>query len=482
MKKVIVNYIFSIMFQLLNILLPLITTPYIARTLGVANVGYNSYITSIVNYFTLFAMFGTNMYGQREIGSHQNDKEKYSQIFYKIIIIKIIIGLIVSVAYAIVSYVFFEDFLVLFLIRYFSLAAVIFDISWFFQGLENFKITVIRQMIVKILAVISIFIFVNKENDLWKYMLIDGGLTFLGTITIYSYLPKYLVKVTINIKTIRSDFKEMLSLFIPQIATSLYAIIDKSMIGMYYSDGIESGYYEQAYKIEMIGISIVVAFTNVLIPRLALFYETNKKRELYNTIKQAIDYIIFMGVPLAFGISAICKNVLPWFLGGGYDKSSVVLSITAFLILIMGLTNFWGFAYLVATKQSKIYTKSVFLGTGINIILNFILIKLYASIGAAIASVLSEIVVLIFQTIVVRKQIDLKEIFKGKIIYIIDGFIMWLIVSYLSRILSSKFINSILIAMIGALIYLVILVINKDKYLLSILDKLKIIKRRFKIK
>ena len=122
------------------------------------------------------------------------------------------------------------------------------------------------------------------------------------------------------------------------------------------------------------------------------------------------------------------------------------------------------------------------MGTGINIILNFILIKLYASIGAAIASVLSEIVVLIFQTIVVSKQIDLKEIFKGKIIYIIDGFIMWLIVSYLSRILSSKFINSILIAMIGTLIYLVILVINKDKYLLGILDKLKIIKRRFKIK
>lgn len=473
MKKVTVNYIFSIIFQLLNIILPLITTPYISRTLGVANIGYNSYITSIVNYFTLFAMLGTNIYGQREIGAHQNDKVQCSYIFFRVIIIKLIFGIAVSCIYALLTFYLFEDFFLLFIIRYFSLATVILDISWFFQGLENFKITVVRQIIVKIIAVSCIFLFVKSENDLSKYMLIDGGLAFVGTITIYSYLPKYLTKIKIKEINLFSDFKGMISLFIPQIATSLYAIIDKTMIGYYYSSGLESGYYEQAYKIEMIGICIVVALTNVLIPRLALYYQNKMKKELLATIKQAIDYIIFVGMPLSFGISSICYNVLPWFLGPGYEKSCDVLCVTAFLILIIGLTNFWGFAYLVATKQSKTYTKSVCLGTIINFCINLILIPKLAALGAAIASISSEIVVLLYQTKIINKQIDLKAIYKGKIKYIFISILMWCIVSWLSKELESNIKNSIYIIAIGVGVYGGGLALMHDEYLFEIINKTK---------
>lgn len=455
------------MYQILIIAVPLISTPYISRALGVSNIGCNSYVTSIVNYFTLIAIFGTYTYGQREIGAHQNDKDAYSRIFLEILAFKILLGVLVSFAYAFVVYRYFKDFWLLFSIRFMFLLGAIVDISWFFQGLEMFKITVTRQIVIKLLGLALIFVLVKDENDLPMFVFIESVLTLLGNLSIYSYLGKYLSKKRIKSFAIFRHTKNICLLFIPQIATSLYSLVDKTMLGHFYKDGVEGGNYEQAYKMQMVGLYMVIALTNVLIPRLAFYHKEKERDKLERFLNEANSYVFFLGIPLAFGVSGIAYNFLPWFLGSGYSTACSVLHISAFLIFVMGLTNFWGYGYLVSTNQQKIYTVSVSLGTLINVVLNYFLIPGRGAIGAALASVLSEMCVLAVQLYAVRKQVNYSKLFCGKVRYLVFGFVMWLVVTCLSITLDATILNSVFIATVGMFCYLIPLLVIKDEYLMT---------------
>lgn len=477
MSKIRINYIFSIMYQMLNIIVPLVTTPYVSRVLGVTGVGYNSYVASIVNYFSLFIILGTYTYGQREIGANQNNKIKYTTIFVNIVFLKIILGIIGIIAFLITIPLHDDKLKLLFLVRSLTLLANMIDVSWFFQGMENFQITATRQMLIRIIGAICVFTFVNSPEHLVLYAGIDAGLALIGNISVLPYLKKYIsindLKNNIKIKSninLPFYFKGTVSLFIPQIATSLYMSLDKSMIGFFYKDGFESGYYEQATKIHTMGLALIVALTSVLIPRIALLYTKNNNKEMDDILSKGITYILFIGAPLAVGISAIGFNFLPWFLGEGFSKSSDILCITAFLILIMGLTNFWGYGYLVATAQNKIYTISVVGGTIINFLINCVLIPAAGAIGAASASVISEVCVLLFQMVYLKNRVKTFDyIYKGKQ-YIITAILMGVVVYFMSRNLTPTIMHTIIIAIVVVACYIAPLLVIRDKYLFSILD------------
>lgn len=476
MRNITRNYIFSILYQMLNIILPLITTPYVSRALGVSGVGHNSYVVSIVGYYSLFLILGTYTYGQKEIGAHQENKKEYTQLFVEIFLLKFFLGILVIIVYICTIPLYGNNLLCLFWIRILTLFANMIDISWFFQGMENFKITVTRQMFIRLAGVMGIFLFVKNENDLAIYALVDSLLALIGNISIFPYLGKYIDINSLknNIKNIKlKPFKHLkgtLGLFFPQIATSLYMSLDKSMIGYFYEDGFQGGYYEQATKIHMLGLSLVIALTNVLIPRLALYYEQKNDYELIKCSDNALSYIFFVGAPIAMGISAIAHNFLPWFMGVDYLGAADVLHISATLILVMGLTNFIGYGYLVATCKHGIYTVSVVVGTIINIFCNIVLIPKCGAIGAASASVASEVCVLIFQMVVVSKYLPISKIFIKNLRYVGLSFFMWIVVSYLGRVLSANFYNTVLLASVGVLIYAIPLLVIKDKYSCLVLD------------
>lgn len=481
MNKIAKNYIFSILYQMLNIILPLITTPYVSRTLGVSGVGYNSYVSSIVNYYSLFLILGTYTYGQREIGANQNNKEKYEEIFWNIFILKLGLGFIVFTVYLTTIPFYADKLLTLFLVRAITLVANTLDTSWFFQGMENFRVTVTRQMIIRVVGAACIFIFIKKPEDLIFYALIDAALALLGNISILPYLKKYLRDVNIFrivqkkkvAFSLKIHLKGTIAMFVPQVATSLYMSLDKSMIGYFYMDGIQSGFYEQATKIHMLGLTVVIALTGVLIPRLALYHNEGNTEALRTCSNKAITYIFFIGAPVAFGISSISFNFLPWFLGEDFIGACYVLQISSFLIIVMGLTNFLGYGFLVATRQHKIYTKSVVIGTIVNICFNSLLIPILGAIGAAVASVMSECVVLVFQCIAVRRILIIRFIIRNTYQYLLLSAIMGVITLMLSKSLDPNALNTIIIACVGVVLYGVPLLVLKDAHIMQMLHLLK---------
>ena len=472
-KNVVKNYIYNLIYQILILVVPLITTPYLSKVLGAENIGIYSYTLSIVTYFVLFGSLGIAMYGQREIAYNQEDKHKRSKIFFELNVMRLFTFVIAILVYFLI-FCIDNRYSLYYKILLLEILANIVDISWFFQGLEEFKKTVIRNTIVKIISVICIFTFVKNSNDLIIYFVIYTLSTLIGNLSLWLYLPKYLVKVKIKELNIFSHLKPTIALFIPQIAIQVYTLLDKTMIGKILNDMSQVGNYEQSQKIIKIALTIVTALGTVLAPRIANNLANDNKEEVEKYLRNSINFVLFIGTPIMFGIMAISTTLVPWFLGEEYEISKLLLIIGAPLILSIGLNNVTGVQYLIQAKKQNIFTKTVVIGAICNFLINLLLIPYIKSVGAIIASVLAETIILIFQLIYIRKDFALKSMFKMSFLkYIFSGLLMFIITFGISYILPTKVFTTIIQIAIGVITYFGVLLILRDEYLFKIINMLK---------
>ena len=461
------NYIYNMLYQLLVIIIPIITTPYIARRLGADGNGIYGYTISIVTYFILFGSLGISLYGQREIAYNQKDKEKRSNIFWELFILRFITMLIS----AIVFYLIFclnGNYAIYYRILLIEMLANVLDISWFFQGMEDFKKIVIRNFIVKIISVICIFTFIKDPGDLNKYLFIYVFSTLFGSLTLWISIFKYLGK------TKKLEFKKhiplIMSLFIPQIAIQIYTVLDKTMIGTILNDMSEVGYYEQSQKIIKILLTVITAIGTVMMPRIANCFAENNKKQIQAYMNKTFNFVFILAFPLMLGIMAITQHFVPFFFGLGYEKVKILMPVLSLIILFISLSSVTGTQFLLSTKRQKEFTISVTIGAIVNFILNLILIYFLKSVGAAIATVLAELAVVIVQFIYVRKDFNLKQIFKMSINYFVAAVIMFVICYPITYLIKDNFTCIVIQGLTGGLVYLIVLLVLKDKFLFEIIN------------
>lgn len=476
-KSVAKNYIYNVSYQILVLILPLITTPYISRTLGAELIGIYSYTLSITTYFILFGSLGVALYGQREIAFVQDDKKKRSIVFWEINILRL---LTLAISMIIYYFIFASrgEYSTYYKILLLEIIANMIDISWFYRGIEDFKKTVIRNMIVKIISVVCIFTFVKSTDDFIKYFVIYVLSTFLGNVSMWLYLPKLLSKVKYKELCIFKHLKPTIMLFIPQIATQIYTILDKTMIGAMVADKSEVGFYEQSQKIVKILLALATSLGTVMMPRIANTFAKGDNKKVKEYMNNSFHFILLMVVPMMFGIVAINSKFVPIFFGPGFDKVTILINIMGVILIAIGLSNVIGTQYLLPTKQQKGYTISVVVGALVNLILNAILITYFQSIGAAIATVLAEISVTAVQLYIVRKQISILDILKISKKYFIAGIVMFLVILPIGNVIQNPIMSIAVQVIVGAIAYIGILLVLKDKFIYkminNIMTKLKI--------
>lgn len=471
-KSITKNYLYNLIYQILILILPLITTPYISRVLGAENIGIYSYTISIVTYFILFGSLGISMYGQREVAYAQENKEEYSKSFFEILVLRFIT---MTISMIIFYFIFAKsgEYKVYYTILLLEIIANILDISWFFQGLEEFKKTVTRNIIVKIISIICIFAFVKTSNDLKNYFWIYVLSTLIGNVSLWLYLPKYIKRVHIKDINILKHIKPTISLFIPQIAIQIYTVLDKVMIGTIISDKSEVGFYEQSQKIVKMLLTIVTSLGTVMLPRIANTYINGDKEKIQEYMKKAFNFVFFIAFPIMFGIIAVSNNFVPIFFGQGYDKVAILMNVISPILLAIGLSNVIGTQYLLPTKRQKEFTISVIVGAIINFTINMLLIKRYGAVGASIGTVIAEIAVTMTQFGFIRKEFKILEILKLAKRYLITSIIMLMVCMFIGKIISNKLLCVIIQVAIGTITYLIILLIIKDEFLYGILEKVK---------
>ena len=469
-KSITANYLYNMAYQILVMILPLVTTPYISRVLGANNIGAYSYTQSITYYFTLFGCFGLNLYGQREIAYVQNDKKKRSKVFWEVMAIRLITHSISLIVFG-TTFIHDQKYALLFTIQIIDIIASFVDISWFFQGLEDFKRIATRNIIIKVSAVACIFAFVKEPADIYVYALIYSLSLVIGNSVMILYLPKLINSPQINGLELAKHVRPCFVLFLPQIASSIYNVLDKTMIGALTGIEAEVAFYEQAQKIVKIALSFLTAIGTVMLPRIAAIFAQKDYDAIREYLRKSFRFAFFLGVPLSLGMISTATCLVPWFYGKGFEKVAPNIMVIAPIILIVGLSNVIGVQYLLPTGRQNMYFVSVLCGSIMNIILNYLLIPKYLSLGAAIASIIAELAVLAAQIIMTRNEFDYKRIIKDSLNYCIAGCVMFICSFSEMTFLRPSIKASSIQVITGGVIYFAILLVLKDQLIIEILGK-----------
>ncbi len=471
-KSIAKNYFYNLTYQILTLILPLITTPYVSRVLGAEGIGIYSYTYSILSYFLLFGQLGIALYGKREIAYVGENKEKRNKVFWELILFRLI-TLTIAIAVYCVFFINSDPYGIYYKIWLIELIATAFDISWFFQGLEEFKKTVTRNIAVRLVSVTLIFILVKNPNDLQKYLYIYAIADLLGNLSLWLYLPKYFKGIKVkNINVFKHAYAIIL-LFIPQITDQIYNMLDKTMIGAMLENKTEVGYYEQGQKVIRILLTIVSSLGIVMIPRMASTFASGDKSKINYYMKRSFSFVFFLAFPITFGIISVSDQFVPIFFGNGYEKVSILIKIISPILILMGIANVVGNQYLLPSRKQKEYTIAVSCGLVANFTLNIILIKLWNSIGASIATVISQLIVDILQIYYVRKEINIREMLKTGINYLFASIIMFIVCFIVKLFINVGILSIILQIVFGGLTYIGILLFLKDENLYVVISKLK---------
>lgn len=478
-NKIKKNYILSASYQLFAIIVPLITTPYISRVLKADGIGIYSFTYAIIKYFLLIGALGTANYGIREIGKNQDSIDKRSQSFWNIFLFRLL-SMSTMIVFYILYVTLFANNKIICYIQGLYLVGALLDISWFFQGIEDLKNITIRNFLIKIINVIFIFVFIKTQKDLWLYVL---GLSFfnvIGNLSMWISLRKYIKKPNFSDIKIFKNIKDIVQLFIPTIAVQLFSILDKTIIGIFDATAVENGYYEQSLKIIDMSLSVVTALSAVMMPSISKAYHNRDIKIVKDKMIKSYKFIFMLLMPMMFGIIGIADKLVPVFFGDGYEKVKVLLPLLSLLYIPMCLNYITGMQYLVSTGQQNKYSKYLIIGGIINITLNIILVPKLFSIGAAIGSIIGELISMLICIGYLKrtKQFDFK-IIPLSYKYLISGIIVftYLIALHFIKISNIWF---IVLGMFGSMvIYFGLLILLKDDLVINtikgILKKVKLV-------
>ena len=466
------NFVYNFISQILTLIIPLITTPYLARVLHETGNGQISYATSIVTYFTLFAALGFDTYGQRQIAAYQGDKEKKSQIFWEICILKTCCTLI---AYAVLCSVLFtvgfgETYNRLILLLSIQVIAIPFDIQFLFRGDEDFRAIAIRTIVMRLIGLVCIFVFVKDEGDTWVYALCFSISMIASNLIMWPSLAKRLARCRIDRKSMLSHIKPTLLIFLPMVAVTLYSVFDKTMIGLLAENAdYENGCYEQAYKLNSVALLLVTIISPVMMSRNAHDYKNGDMESVKHHLYQASSYVWMMGIPLIVGFVVLSDSLRSWFLGDGYAEVPVLLMVMSVRFLSSGFAEIFGTQLFIAIGKEKYQTIATVIAAVVNIAINYFLIPILGALGAAIATAICEVTVTVMLALFAYRMhiISFRKILFSGWKYFLSAAVMFVPIFFMQRWLGNGIWQFFVIAIVGVIVYALMLFLLRDRFFLN---------------
>lgn len=450
---------------MVGVLMPLIITPHVARVIGADGTGIYSYIASIVSYFVIFANMGIESYAVREVAMHRDTPGFISKFAAEITVLKVTLT-----TFFLGAYYIFTFFAVsgeqrqLYLLCSITLIATSFNFSWFFQGMERFNIPAIASVLSKCALAALIFIFVREKSDLAVYVAIVVATPLIE----YLFSAPFVVlgvrgKVEGRIHPFR-HLKGCFIYFLPTVAVEIYTVVDKTMIGLITHSEFENGYYEYAEKLVKVPLTVIFAANAIMQARMAYYYAQKEEEAAHNLARGSVNFTCMVALPMSFGIAAVAHSLIPLYLGDGYEKCILLVYVLAPLIPIIAMSDCIGSVYYTPFGKRKTSALFLMIGAVVNMTLNSFMIYFWQSAGAAIASVLAELVITILYIIYAKRCIGFREISVIASKYFIASVVMGVGVFFLNRYLPATLPWLLAEVVIGIAVYAVMLLILKTRY------------------
>lgn len=452
MRKLKKNLALNMIYQILILIIPLITSTYLSRILGADGIGRYSYTYSIALYFTYFTVLGLTKYGNRIIASVQNDLDKRSRTFWEIYTMQFTCFLLCITAYIFYCFFVAKDKSMA-LVQTIFVFSALFDINWFFFGMEMFDKIVIRNIVIKLFTTFLIFITVKTKTDVKKYACIMSLGYLMSQLALWPYLKKNISLIRISVFDIKKHIIPNLTMFLPVIAVSIYKIMSKIMLGIMSTNAVV-GYYENAEKIINVPLAIITALGTVMLPRVTSLISENKDQQVFKFREFTVLIVSAFTVAAFFGIIAVSDtlSVLMW--GNEFIYSGKIMRFLASTLIFLGIGDVLRSQFLIPYKYDKVYVISAFLGAFVNIFINILLIPHYDAIGAAIGIICAEVIVCGYQIFMVRHCLPIKIYMQDILIFSIFGLIMLYAISILPD-FDSKVVSLIIDIAFGGVVYVI---------------------------
>ena len=412
--KVIKNYLYNLSYQILTIILPIITVPYVTRIFTSEDLGNYGFYNSIVSYFSLFAMLGIGIYGTKQIAAARD----VSSTFWNIYAIQLTSSILALFVYVMTLLSIPKMSGIVPIMLGIVLLTKMIDISWLFTGKEDFKKITLRNTMVKVAGVISIFTFIKSSEDLYLYIFLIVIFDFLGQFVMWIPAKKFIKRPSFDTKIIKKNLHPIVLLLLPQVAISLYVVLDRTLLGLLgsYSD---VGIYEQGQKLTSILLTVVSSLGAVMLPRVANLLSERKEKEAQNMVKFSFILYNLIIFPMIFGLIAINEVFVKLFLGQNFQDVKYVLYIIVFNIMFIGWTNILGYQVLVVRNKNKEFMLSTTIPAFVSVAVNIAVIPFFGYIGASITSVVVETLVFAIQWYYSRNIINKNLLFNKDLAKII---------------------------------------------------------------
>lgn len=466
------NFVYNLVLTLCNYVFPLITYPYVSRVLGVTNIGICNFVDSIIDYYVLFSTLGIASYGVRAIAKNADDKQKRDEIFSSLFIINLITTIVFVIILFITTYTIeklapYKDFLY---IGSLKLVFSLFLTNWLFQGMSDFKYITVRSVIVKSVFVVLVFLFVRTSDDAKIYYFLTCLTVVISAAINWNYGSRYR---KLDIKKVRllCYASPVLSYGFYNVMTSMYTTFNTFFLGLTSGDK-EVGLFTTATKLHYIVMSVFLAFTTVMVPRIAKLVKDKNYADLQSISKEILELVVIFSLPIIVFCELNAEEMIFLLSGEGYEGAVPVFRLVILLIIVIGFEQIIIQQFLMALASHSAIMKVSLTGAVFGLFANFILTPLLFSVGSAISWGISELAVLMVGVYFVRKTMRLSIDYKGLarksltgLIYIFP--IFFYIFDYNSHL---SFICSGFFILLSFL--LINLIIDRNQYVVEVWNKI----------
>lgn len=463
-KSIAKNAAFNVIYKVLNMFFPLITTVYISHILSASGVGKVSIAQNAAQYFVLMAPLGIVNYGTREIAKIRDNKEHSNIVFSELFLINTISTILCSMVYYIMifSESYFENERILFVIAGLPIVFNIFNVDWYYQGQEEYVYISIRNIAVKIASIILMLFFVRTKDDYIVYAIIYvGGIVGNYIFNIVNLVFKNKVRLHLNNLNFKRHFKPVFVLFASALAIELYTLLDTTMLGYFCEDSIV-GYYNNAMKLDRTVVGLISAIGAVLLPRFSYYIKNGNINECNKLLSKIVRIMVFLAIPCGIGIFVLADKFVVVLFGSTFEPAITTVRIGTLLVYVLAFSNLFGTQILLSFNQERKLLVCTIVGAITNFTINMLLIPRFMHNGAIVASVISEVIVATMSIIMAMKYVSIELDFRFCVVTIVAGLLMGISV-YLSTILfDNDFLCMIGGIAIGMIVYFTVNLIFKN--------------------
>lgn len=402
-KNLISNFILTAS----TILFPLITFPYITRTLSNDGIGRVFFIDAFTQYFIIFSAIGIPYYGIREVAKVKENVTATSKLVIELVILQFSLSavfvVIFGLLYLLVPSLKHDGILVQ--IGCISIISNSFLIEWYYQGTEQFTFITIRSLIIKLLSVVCILYFVRNSQDFNTYYLILSLLVFANALLNFSnFIKKSYVKATSYNFSVH--IRPLLILFSINVSVSIYTVLDTIILGLF-TDPENVSYYTVPLRLVKMFWMVVGGIGTVLIPRMSNLFINNDNEGIKALMKKSFSIVFLLTIPFCFFSVYFTKEILTIISGDKYLNAVSAFRILSVVPLIIGVCNVLGTQFLLPIGDEKKILYGTIAGLIISLLFNIVLIPYIKFIGAAVTCVLAELTVCLYIVYAAKKRINI---------------------------------------------------------------------------